>query len=212
MPSIAPWLTCGLIGPALTVATDLLACSRWRAYRPITQSISVLSAVGAPTRGLVTGLGLVRDSSLALLALGVNRSAPAGGALRKTGRLVLATSAADAAATAFLPRDYGQPTWGRRNAANTLVMAAAVACSIGAMGTGAAALPGGFRVFSATIPMSYAGLTLLALACATGRDPSTAPTGAQERTMAYSYQLWLAGLALVLLRSEARRRSTSLST
>lgn len=203
MSSVRPWLACGLVVPSLALATDVLASARDRAYRPITQSISELTAIGAPTRPLATALDLVRDVSLAAFAAGVSRSASDERALRASGRLMLANAAIDALATTFIPRDYTQPTWGPRNAANTLVMATGVACSIGAMGAGAAARPGWFRVLSAGIPASYAGLTLLALALTTLRT-TPAATGAQERTMAYAYQLWVAALAITLMRRTPR--------
>jgi hypothetical protein len=205
MPSIRPFLACGLVAPSLALATDVLACARLPGYRPVAQSISELSAVGAPTRSLVTSLDLGRDALLAAFAAGVWSSADANRARRATGALVLANAAVHAVAAAFLPRDYAQPTWSPRNTANTLVMATSVGCSIGAMATGAVALPGPFRAVSAGIPLAYGALTALVLLMP--RDTSSPPvsTGAQERTMAYSYQLWLAALAITLLRREAHR-------
>lgn len=200
MTAIWPRLVCGLVGPALAPATDVLAWSRWQAYRPTTQSISELTALGAPTRTLTTALGLVRDVSLGVFASGVTRSASEDRALQAAGRFILANAAVDALATTFIPRDNAEPTWSRRNTANTLVMATGVACSIGAMGAGAVARVGWFRVISAGIPVSYAGLTLLVLALPGRRTAEAAATGAQERTMAYAYQLWVAALAGVLMR------------
>lgn len=200
--AIRPLMLCGLVAPPLALVADALACARSRGYSPVAQSISELSAVGAPSRPLVTGLDLARDGLLAAFAAGVVESAGADRALRATGGLVIASAAVHAVAAAFVPRDYAQPTWSRRNTANTLVMATSVGCSIAAMGLGAAtALPGPFRVLSAGIPLSFGGLTALALLAPRAEGAPPASTGAQERTMAYAYQLWLALLAVVLLRS-----------
>jgi hypothetical protein len=204
MPTLRPLLACGMAAPALALVTDLVACARWSEYRPITGSISQLKAIGSPTRRLVTGLDLARDALLAAFAAGVGRSARGDRALGATGGLLLANAATEAFATVFVPRDLGQPTWAARNTANTLVMGAGVACSLGAMGMGARALPGWFRLFSAGMPLSYLVLAVLGMLLPARRAAAPATTGAQERTMAYSFQLWVAALAVTLARREGR--------
>jgi hypothetical protein len=199
MSPIGPLLVCGLVAPPLSLATDLLAIARAEGYRPVAQSISELSAVGAPTRPLVTGLEVVRDGLLLAFGRGVLEAAGGNRALATTGGLIAANAAISAVATVALPRDYARPTWAARNTANTLVMAAGVGCFVAAMGTGAAGVGGRFRAFSAGIPMAYALLTVFSLLLQRGRGTSPS-TGAQERTMAWSYQGWIAILAVVLLR------------
>lgn len=201
---VRPLLFCGLAAPVLSLATDLLAMSRAAGYRPMRQSISELTAVGVPTRPFVTVLDIARDALLAAFASGVTATAGDSRALVATGGLVAANAALDAFAIAALPRDYASPTWAPRNTANTLVMAAGVGCFVAAMGTGAAGTRGPFRAFSAGIPLSYGLLTVISLVLRK-RDEPPSSTGAQERTMAYSYQLWVAVLASLLL----RRRSLS---
>lgn len=199
LPPVRPLLACGLAAPALFLATDILAIARAPGYRPMRQSISELTAVGAPTRPLVAALHVTRDALLAAFATGLAASADGNRALAATGGLVAANAALDAFATAALPRDYAGPTWSPRNTANTLVMAAGVGCFVAAMGTGAVGTRGTFRACSAGIPLSYGLLTALSLTLRS-RDEPPSSTGAQERTMAYSYQLWVAVLAGLLLR------------
>lgn len=93
-----PLLVCGLVVPSLALATDVLACALDRTYRPITQSISELTAIGAPNRTLVAVLDVVRDVSLGVFAVGVSRSASEERALRMTGRPGARTSIPRAAA------------------------------------------------------------------------------------------------------------------
>lgn len=199
MSSVHPWILGGVFAPSLSLAADFLACARWRAYRPMAQSISELTAVGAPSRVLATVVGVARDAALAAFATGMLRSVADARAPRVMGRMVLANALIDASALCVLPRDYTQPSWSRRNTANTLVMAVGVACSIGAMVAGVATGPRWFRAASAGIPLSYAAATLLVLARRSGPGTAAA-TGAQERTMAYSYQLWVAALGVALMR------------
>jgi hypothetical protein len=204
MMPVRPLLGCGLAAPLLFLVTDLFAIARAPGYRPMRESISELTAVGAPTRPLVTALRVTGDALLAAFATGVMVTAGDNRALEATGRLVAANAALDAVATAALPRDYASPTWAPRNTANTLLMAAGVGCFMAAMGTGGVALRGRFRAFSPGIPLSYGLLTALSLLFRS-RDEPPSSTGAQERTMAYSYQVWIAVLAGLLL----RRRSLS---
>lgn len=203
MSPVRPLLACGLAAASLSVAADLLAIARADGYRPVAQSMSELSAVGAPTRPLVTGLEVVRDGLLLAFARGVGEAADGNRPLVATGRLIAANAAISAFATVALPRDYARPTWAAPNTANTLVMAAGVGCFIGAMGAGAAGVGGRFRAFSVGIPIAYGLLTAISLLLQRGRETSPS-TGAQERTMAWSYQLWIAVLAVVLLRKKPR--------
>lgn len=196
---VRPLLVCGLAAPVLFLAADLLGIARAAGYRPMKQSISEMTAVGARTRPLVTSLGVTRDVLLAAFATGVTASADDNRALAATGGLIAANAALDAFATAALPRDYASPTWAPRNTANTVVMAAGVGCFVAAMGTGAVGIRGRFRPFSAGVPLSYGLSTALSLLLRS-RDEPPSSTGAQERTMAYSYQLWVAVLASLLLR------------
>jgi hypothetical protein len=206
---VRPLLACGIAAPLLSLATDLLAISRADGYRPMRQSISELTAVGARTRPLVNALDVTRDVLLAAFATGVTATAGESRALAATGGLVAANAAVDAFATAALPRDYASATWAPRNTANTVVMAAGLGCFVAAMGTGAVAIRGPFRAFSAGIPFAYGLLTALSLLLRSGDEPPSS-TGAQERTMAYTYQLWVAVLASLLLRRRSLSRKADL--
>jgi hypothetical protein len=52
-------LICGVLASMLAVGTDVLASMLWEGYSFTSQSISALSAIGAPTRFLVFALNLV---------------------------------------------------------------------------------------------------------------------------------------------------------
>lgn len=211
MSPVRPLLACGLAAPVLFLVTDLLAIARAAAYSPMRQSISELTAVGAPTRPLVTALRVTGDGLMAALGTGVTAAAGDSRALAATGGLVATQAALDAFATAALPRDYASPTWAPRNTANTVVMAAGVGCFVAAMGTGAVAIRGPFRALSAGIPLSYGLLTVLSLLLRPRGEPQSS-TGAQERTMAYTCELWAAALAIVLLRRPSLARGRPVLT
>lgn len=209
IPPVRPLLACGVLAPLLSLATDVAAIARAPGYRPVRQSMSELTAVGASTRPFASALTIARDALLAAFATGVIASSGDSRVLAATGGLIAANAASDAFATAVLPRDYASPTWAPRNTANTVVMAAGVGCFVAAMGTGAVALRGPFRAFSAGIPLSYVLLTGLALRRRSADEPPSS-TGAQERTMAYSYHLWVGVLACLLLRRRSPSRTLGL--
>ena len=61
---VRPWLAGGLMASAATIATDQIAGALTKGYSFVEQSVSELSAVGAPTRALVVPVDLARDMLL----------------------------------------------------------------------------------------------------------------------------------------------------
>jgi hypothetical protein len=78
-----------------------------------------------------------------------------------------------------------------------------VVCSVLAMMFGAAAFSGWIRVLSIAIPVSYVLLAVLRLTTGASSPAGQAAllVGAQERTMVYSFLLWVMALAIHLLLS-----------
>ena len=70
-----------------------------------------------------------------------------------------------------------------------------------AMVVGAVAYPGWLRILSIGIPVSYIVLAILRFATVTPNIDGGGGTliGTQERTMAYSFLLWVMALAIYLL-------------
>jgi hypothetical protein len=78
-----------------------------------------------------------------------------------------------------------------------------VVCFVLAMLFGAAAFSGWIRVLSIAVPASYVLLAVLRFATAASSPAGQAASlmGAQERTMVYSFLLWVMALAIRLLMS-----------
>lgn len=192
------YLYCGIAAAILTLGTDRLAGRLWKGYSFIEQSMSDLSAAGSPVRSLVAGLTLV--TSALMIAFGVGIWQAAGQALlgRIVSICVIGNAAAGLVATLFFPNRFGErPVFG---SPGVLIMFSSVLFFILAILFGAAAYSGWMRILSAAIPAGYVLLAILRFASAA---PTTGQAvtliGAQERTMGYSYLIWVVSLAVYLL-------------
>jgi hypothetical protein len=63
-------LFCGIFASTLFVVSDVLGGVFWEGYTFTVQSISELSAIGAPTRPLIVPLNLLLNVLLILFGLG----------------------------------------------------------------------------------------------------------------------------------------------
>jgi hypothetical protein len=199
-------LVCGVLSSLLYVGADLLAAARYPEYHNFfTQAISELSAVGAPTKGTVEPLLIMYDLLIIAFGVGVwtsdGRLGPArlvGGLLAGIGILGLAgmpVAAMRMRGTGSLATD----------APHLILTAVIVVCILLAVGLGASLLGHRFRIYS------YATLaTLLGFGAWTGVEGAKLaagePTpwlGAVERLHIGAYLLWVAVLAVALLRRRA---------
>jgi hypothetical protein len=197
-------LSCGILAALIYLGIDWLAGRLLKDYSFSAQSISELSAAGSPTRALVVSLTLVAGGFMIAFGVGVWRAADQALLPRVVGGLVIGNAAAGLVATLFFPTRFGErPVFG---SVGVLVMFLSVVFFILAMIFGAIAYSGWFRIFSIAIPVTYVILALLRFATAT--TSSTGETvslvGAQERTMSYSFLLWVIALAIYLLLLSSR--------
>jgi hypothetical protein len=204
-------LGCGVIGPLLKVGTDILAGTIWDGYKFTSRSISDLSAIGAPTRSLVVPLDITANVLLIAFALGVWRSAVGNRWLRVTAVMILG-NAAFLFIGSFFPFHLGEAISTFPNTMNTIVIGMSVLFLLLSIGFGAAAQRNWFRLFSIGIFLIFLAGDIWAtrhtpFVLAGQRGPLV---GVQERSMLYSYLLWVLVLAVFLLRKE--RRSTHSAT
>lgn len=62
---------CGILSSPLYVSTDILAAMQWEGYSYISQSVSELMAMGAPTRSFVVSLFSIYDMLVIAFGLGI---------------------------------------------------------------------------------------------------------------------------------------------
>ena len=196
-------LVCGVLSSLVYVAANVLAAMRWEGYSSTSQTISELSAIGAPSRPVWVALGIVYDVLLLAFGVGVWRCAGRERRLRIAAGMLLAIGVLGA----FWPPMH------MRGAVPTLtdtlhvVFASVVSLLILlAIGFGATAAGRWFRTFSiATIALLvvFGALSFLYAP----RIAANLPTpwlGLLERINLGGYLLWVAVLAIVLLRREGR--------
>lgn len=192
-------LSCGILASLLYLGTDLLASRLLKGYSFTAQSMSELSATGSPTRSVVVPLTLI--ASILLISFGIGVFRATGQALlpKVVSGLIIGNAIAGLVGTIFFPTRFGErPSFG---SANVIIMFLSVVFFILAMVFGVVAFKSWFRILSLLIPTSYIILAALRLTSASASSGGKAVTliGAQERTMGYSFLLWVLALAIYLL-------------
>ncbi len=197
-------LVCGLLSSLLYAAMCVFVARQWEDYSSISQTVSELSAIDAPTRGIWVPLGCVYALLTIAFGWGVFRSAGQSRALRVAGGLLVAYGVVCATWPPMHLREVlaaGGATL--TDTMHLVYAAAAVLLMLLAMGFGAAGLGRRFGLYSiATMVLLalFGGLTSLE---APGVDAGL-PTpwiGLWERINIGVFLLWVVVLATTLLRT-----------
>jgi hypothetical protein len=184
----------GVIAPILFIATDLLAGAFFGNYNFVNQSISELSAVGAPTRAFVVSLNFVYNVFLIIFSLSVWGSSVHSRSLSVLiGSLI--GNALFAVLGSFFPINPGKNMSAPSNTMNVAIMGISFILLLLAILFGAIAYKNWFRLYSLGTLFAFLVLTVF------GLSQSTPHVGAQERTISYGCLLWVAVLAVVNIRA-----------
>jgi len=203
-------LGCGIVSSVLYVVSDVIGNLLYEGYSYTDNTWSELFAIGAPTRSLMLSLNIIPGTLLgAAFAVGVWTSAsPKRTAARITGAMLLGYIASGTAAQLFFPMKTrealaaGEGTL--RNALHPPVTMVSVIFLLLAVGFGSRLLGKGFRYYS------YATIAILVVFGVLsgqqgGRAEANLPTpwlGLEQRINAYTFMLWMAVLAIGLLRAQ----------
>ena len=196
-------LSCGAVSSLLYGAMNVYFPTQWDGYSSFSQTVSELSAIGAPTRPLWVLFGSVYALLLTAFGYGVWQSARDNRLLRDVGGLLIANGILSLAWPPMHQRAVLAAGGGTLTDTMHIVWAiVTVFLMFLAIGFGAAALGKRFRVYSiATM------VILLAFGALTGIDgPDIAanlPTpwvGVWERVNIGAFLLWVVVLANTLLR------------
>jgi hypothetical protein len=204
-------LGCGVAATLLYFGMDLLAASLYGGYSYTDQTISELSAIGAPTRSLWIPLAFVYSVLTIACGFGVWASAGQKRALRFVAVFVAGIGILGLVAWPFAPmhqREVLAAGGGTLSDTIHLILGAAdTLLFVLSIAFGATAFDKRFRLYSiATI------LFVLAFGAFTGMDASKVaadePTpwvGITERIAVFGSMLWIAVLAIAILRVQASR-------
>jgi len=202
-----PWrsglLVCGILAAALYTSMTVLVGRLWNDYSASSQTISELSAIGAPTRTLWMLLGTLYSALMIGFGWVVWRSQPANRALRVVGMLLMIHGVFGA----FWPPMHQRAVLvaGGGTITDTLHIVWAIVTGLLftlETGFGAAALGRRFLSYS---------ISTMAIVLACGAITGTYSAGIQanlptpwvgiwERLSSGLYMLWIAVLAIALLR------------
>ena len=210
-------LGCGVVSSVLYVASDVLGSLRYEGYGYADQEFSELTAQGSPVRPLMIALNVIPYTLLAGgFAAGVWTSAERERADREragrvTGAMLLGYAVFGVAGGLFFPmkprEDLAAGLGTRRNAMHIPATAVMSLFVLLAMGFGATLMGRRFRYYSyGTIAILVVFGVLASLQG--GRMAANRPTpwmGIEERTNIYATMLWMAALAIGLLRAEQSR-------
>ena len=200
-------LSCGVAYSILyIVASDVIAATLYHGYNRIDQAISELSATSAPTKGFLTAMLFVYAGLMVAFGVGVWRAAGGQRALRVTGAVLVVWGATG---LAWLPfpmtsrEDMLTATTSANDVGHTVLSAWTGVLVLAAIGFASSSLGRRFRVYSyatAAVILVFSVLTsTLATKLKTGTEP-TPRMGLYERTFFWAWLMWMAVLAVALLR------------
>ena len=197
-------LFCGILASLLYVGTDIFAAMQYKGYSYLDQSISELSAIGAPTRPLWIAMLFLLNPLLIAFGIGVWRASRKR-FLRFTG-ILLAMWGVLGFVWMFFPMHLRGAIGSATDTMHLILAGVTVILLTLFIGFGSGARGKWFRIYSI--------LTILALlvfgalvASQAPRVQAQLPTpwmGVMERVSVFSPMLWVLVLAVVLLRAQAR--------
>jgi len=207
-------LVCGILSSLLYVAMTIFVAMQWDAYRSASQTISELSAIGAPTRSLWAVPGAIYTVLVTAFGWGVWKSAGRGRALRVAGGLIVAYGALGVL-WPFAPmhlRETLAAGGGTLSDTMHLVLASVtVLLMLLAISFAAAAFGTRFRLYSIATLVVLAACGALTFLDAP-RIAANLPTpwiGVWERINIGVFLLWVVVLALALLRARDATAASS---
>ena len=205
-------LGCGIVSSVLYVVTDVIASLRYPGYSYADQQISELLAYGAPSRPFMVAANLIPYDLLVLaFAVGVWASAGRTRAGRITAALFVGFAIFGTLGGGFFEMDRREiMAAGQDTLRSTMHLPATAAMGLSvllAMGFGSRLLGKRFRYYSyATIATVLAsGLVVAAQIDQLAANQPTPWMGLEERISSYGMMLWVAVLAIGLLRAQAKQ-------
>ena len=195
-------LVCGVLSSLLYLATDLIGGVLYPGYSFTSQMISELMAIGAPSEAIVDPLFILYGLLTLAFGVGVVREAAGSRALRVTGGLLTGYALAGFTGPTLFEMHQRGTGSGATDLGHIVLTGVLVALTLLAIGFGAFALGKRFRVYS------FATLLIMivfgALAGSSGArlaaGQATPGFGIIERINVYTSLLWIAVLAIALLR------------
>lgn len=200
----------GILSSLLYAAMTALVPIEWETYSSASQTISELSAIGAPTRAIWMPLGFVYMVLVTAFGWGVVKSAGRHRTLRTAGWAILGFGALGLLwpfASMHLRETLAAGGGTASDTMHLVLAAVTVLLMIVAIGVGSVAFGRGFRFYSIAtlvVVLVFGMLTGLAAPKVQANLP-TPLAGVWERISLGGFLLWITVLAILLLRTQKSR-------
>lgn len=196
----------GVAAALIYIGSDIIAALRWDTYSIAAQSVSELRAVDAPTSSFLLPILLVYSFLEVLFGFGIWFSANQRTSLRVVGALLITLGALELASSQFfnIQLHLSEEVTSFANLLHIIATSMTVFFIFLIIGFGAFARGTWFRVYSfATLltVMVFGVLAFLELPKVAANLPHPY-LGIIERINIYGYMIWLAVLAVILLRPD----------
>jgi hypothetical protein len=193
----------GIVGAGLYAVGDLISGLVYDGYSFKDQAISELTAIGAPSRGLMVTVITVSTLLGAGFAVGIWRSADRNRALRWAGLILFAAGTVTIFLHPFAPIHGRGVEVGLTDTLHQVITASWAFAIFAAVALGAVAYRGWFRLYSLAtlVVLPVFGWLAANLDEARAADLATPWMGFFERVNAYTLFAWMVVLAVILLRS-----------
>jgi hypothetical protein len=198
---------CGVLASLLYIAMNIFIPPLYEGYNWVTQTVSELSAVGAPTRPLWFVLGIIYTLLVAAFGWGVFRSAGEKRSLRIVGILMFLHGVLGLTWSPMHQREVLAAGGGTFTDTWHLVMATVtVLLMFLSIGFGAAAFGKAFRFYSIATIIVFIVFGVLTFVEAPNVDKnlSTPYIGLWERINIAAFMVWMLAFSAILLRLEKK--------
>ncbi len=192
---------CGIISPLLYVGTDLLAGIQYEGYDFVSQAISELFAIGAPTSGLVVPLFTLYDFMVLAFAWGIWSSAGGNRALRATALIMVVGAVNGLVLWNIFPMHMRGAEATFTDVMHIALAGVGALLALLALWFGASAFGRRFRLYTIVtiLVLIIPGSAVFFFVPQMALGEPTPWVGATERISTYAYLQWQIVLALILL-------------
>ncbi len=201
-------LVCGIVSSLLYVAMNIFIPMQWEGYSCVTQTISELSAIDAPTRSLWVPLGIVYALLAAAFGLGVWKAAAGNRELKIVGGFLFINGIISLFWPPMHQREVLAAGGGTMTDTMHIVFSiVTVLLFMLSIGFGAVAFGKSFRFYSiaSLIILVVFGILTAMQAPDMEVNGPTPLMGVWERINIGVYICWIVVLAIILLRKESKQ-------
>lgn len=198
-------LFCGIISTVLYVIATILGSLQWKEYNSISQSVSELIAIDAPSAPLVVPLFLIYAILVFAFGIGVWLSSGTKRILRVVAVLIISKEILGVIATLFAPMHLrGIEVSLTDTMHGVLTGAGVLLCMLPTVGFGAMAFGKGFRIYSIITILIFLIFGILAgmNGSKIAENQPTPLIGVWERINILAYFIWVIVFTIKLLQSD----------